>query len=164
MTGSNVAAGQDDVRHHKPKDYEVGYGRPPIEHRFKPGNNANPKGRGKKTRNRKVVMRELFFEPVTVNEAGEVKQLPALEVVLKRVLTQALKGDFRAALTVIGMAQREGFLTPEQEEAVEALSDTDAAILQDLMNRMRQTPTPATGTTDTAATRAGEDGARTNAI
>ncbi len=32
----------------KPKgDYEVGYGKPPAAHRFKPGNNANPKGRRK---------------------------------------------------------------------------------------------------------------------
>src|SRR5271167_3703259 len=27
--------------------HRVGYGRPPVEHRFKQGNNANPKGRKK---------------------------------------------------------------------------------------------------------------------
>jgi Family of unknown function (DUF5681) len=73
MTGSsttNEGTGDAGVEHQR-ADYRVGYGRPPAEHRFKPGNRANPKGRGKKTRNHKVLMRELLFEPVTVNEGGE---------------------------------------------------------------------------------------------
>ena len=36
------------------RDYQVGYCRPPAEHRFKPGNNANPRGRRKGSKNRKV--------------------------------------------------------------------------------------------------------------
>jgi Family of unknown function (DUF5681) len=135
---SNTGTGDADLEHHKPKDYEVGYGRPPVAHRFKPGNNANPKGRGKKNRNRKVVLRELLFDLVTVNEGGEVKRMPALEVVIKRLLAQAAKGDLKAALSVIAMAQREGFRTPEQEEAVDALSDNDSAIVQDAMQRLNE--------------------------
>jgi hypothetical protein len=137
MTESSTSnAGTGDAGAHQRGDYQVGYGRPPAEHRFKPGNRANPKGRGKKTRNHKVLMRELLFEPVTVNEGGEVKQMPALEVVLKKLLAQALKGDHRSALTIIGLAQREGLLTPEEEEAVEALSDNDMAIVLDAMQRL----------------------------
>ena len=91
---------------------------------------------GKKTRNRKIVVRELLFEPVTVNEGGEVKQMPALEVVIKKLLAQALKGDHRSALTIIGLAQRDGLLTPEQEEVVDALPENDQAILLDGMQRL----------------------------
>jgi Family of unknown function (DUF5681) len=81
------------------------------------------------------VVRELLFEPVTVNEGGEVKQMPALEVVIKRLLAQALKGDHRSALTILGLAQRDGLLTPEQEEVVDALSENDQAIVLDAMQR-----------------------------
>jgi len=116
-------------------DYRVGYRRPPVEHRFKPGNNANPKGRKKKTRNRKVVIRELLFEPVTVREGGVVKEIPALEAVIKKTLSQALGGDHKAALTIIGLAQRDGILTPEQEQAVDTLSESDMAIMQDAAKR-----------------------------
>jgi hypothetical protein len=123
---------------HQPGDYRVGYGRPPVEHQFKPGNRANPKGRGKKTRNRKIVISEVLFESVKVNEGGVEKQMPALEVVLKRLLSQALKGDLKAALTILGIAQREGLLTPEQEEAVDALPDNDRAILLDGMQRLNR--------------------------
>jgi hypothetical protein len=132
---SNAGTGDAGVEHQR-GDYQVGYGRPPVEHRFKPGNRANPSGRGKNTRNRKVVVREVLFELIKVNEGGVEKQMPALQVVLKRSLSQALKGDLKAAITVIGIAQREGFLTPEEEEAVDALSDNDMAIVQDAMQRL----------------------------
>ena len=56
---SNAGTGEAGVEQ-KQSDYRVGYGRPPVEHRFKPGNRANPKGRGKKTRNRKIVVGEVL--------------------------------------------------------------------------------------------------------
>ena len=56
---SNTAGGEAGAQHRK-KDYEVGYGRPPVAHRFKPGNNANPNGRKKKTQNRKVVVSDIL--------------------------------------------------------------------------------------------------------
>jgi hypothetical protein len=133
---SNTEHGEAGAGHRAPKgDYQVGYGRPPVQHRFKPGNNANPKGRKKKTRNRKVVIRELLFEPVTVRKGAEVKEIPALEAVIQKTLSQALGGDHKAALTIIGLAQREGLLTPEQEEAVDNLSESDMAIMQDAAKR-----------------------------
>jgi hypothetical protein len=39
-----------------------------------------------------------------------------LEAVLKKTFSQALAGDKKAALTIIGLAQKEGFLTREEEE------------------------------------------------
>jgi Family of unknown function (DUF5681) len=133
---SNAACGEAGAEPHK-KDYEVGYGRPPKEHRFQPGNKANPNGRKKKTRNGKVVIRDLLLEPITVREGGEVKEIPALEAVIKKMRSQALGGDHKAILTIIGLAQRDGILTPDQEETVETLSDTDKAIIDDVVKRLR---------------------------
>jgi hypothetical protein len=45
-------------------DYTVGYCKPPRAHQFKPGNNANPMGRPKGTRNRKVLVREFLLESI----------------------------------------------------------------------------------------------------
>jgi len=117
-------------------DYQVGYCRPPAAHRFKHGNTANPKGRKKGSHNRKVLIREVLFEPVTVREGDTVRQMPALEAVLKKTLSKALAGDNKAALTIIGLAHKEGILTPEQEQLVEDLSETDLAILEDVKRRL----------------------------
>jgi hypothetical protein len=81
-------------------DYDVGYCKPPAAHRFKHGNKANPKGRKKGAHNRKIVIREVLFEAVTVREGGEIKQMSALEAVLKKLLSKALAGDNKAALTI----------------------------------------------------------------
>jgi Family of unknown function (DUF5681) len=83
---SNAACGEAGAEGQK-RDYEVGYRRPPVAHRFKPGNNANPKGRKKKTRNRKVVISDILLEPITVKEGGEVKQMSQLEAVLKKTMS-----------------------------------------------------------------------------
>src|SRR5262249_32255388 len=117
-------------------DYEVGYGRPPVAHRFKPGNKANPRGRRRGARNRKIVIQEVLFEPVTVREGGETRQMPALEAVLKKTLSKALAGDNKAALMIIGIAQKEGILTPEQELAVNDMSENDLAIIEDVRRRL----------------------------
>jgi hypothetical protein len=77
----------------------VGYCRPPAAYRFKHGNNANPKGRRKGARNCKLVIRGVLFEAVTVREGDTVRQMPALEAVLKKTLSKALAGDNKSALT-----------------------------------------------------------------
>jgi hypothetical protein len=121
----------------KPKgDYPVGYCKPPVEHRFRPGNNANPKGRGKGSKSRKLVIQEVLFEPITVREGNEIKQMPVLEAIVKKTATKALAGDNKAALTIIALAQKEGLLTREQEQAVENLSESDAAIMDDVKRRL----------------------------
>jgi uncharacterized protein DUF5681 len=133
------------------RDYKVGYRKPPVEHRFKQGKSANPRGRKKGARNRKIVVRDILFEPVQVREGGgEIKQMPALEAVMKKILSKALGGDSKASFAIIAIAQKEGFLTPDQEQLVDNLSESDQAILTDAMKRMgastaEQTSEPPTG-------------------
>ena len=118
-------------------NYEVGYRRPPVEHQFKPGNNANPKGRRKGSRNRKVVVQEVLLEPIAVREGGEVKEMTKLEALLKKTMADALAGDRKAAAIIFALAQKEGLLTPEQVEAVEGLAEDDASIIEAYNRRIR---------------------------
>jgi hypothetical protein len=118
-------------------DYEVGFRKPPKAHQFKLGNNANPRGRKKGSRNRRLVVEEALFEPVTVREGDKVKKMTVLEAIIKKTARQALAGDHKAALTIIGLAHKEGLLTPEQNEMVEEnLSESDKAILADYARRL----------------------------
>ena len=119
-----------------PARYSVGYRKPPVEHRFKPGNNANPRGRRKGARNQKVVIREVLCEPVTVREGAETRQMPLLEAVIKKMASKALTGDNKAAATLIAIAHKEGLLTSDQEQMVDDLSESDQAIIADFRRRM----------------------------
>lgn len=135
-TRDDTTPGDRPAKNGPKGDYDVGYCKPPAAHRFKHGNKANPKGRKKGLHNRKVVIRDVLFEAVTVREGGEIRQMPALKAVLKKLLSKALAGDNKAALTIIGIAQKEGILTPEQEHIVENLSESDLAILEDVRRRL----------------------------
>ena len=119
MTNSqdDATVGDRQAKNRPKEDYDVGYCKPPAAHRFKHGNKANPKGRKKGARNRKVVIREVLFEAVTVREGGEIRQMSALEAVLKKMLSKALAGDNKAALTIIGIAQKEGILRPSKSKS-----------------------------------------------
>ena len=111
-------------------DYEVGYGKPPKNHQFKPGQSGNPKGRPKGAKNLKTDLEEELKESITVTEAGKPMKLSKQRALLKSLMARALKGDTRAANVVIGMVLR---LLGDQEEAsdkLEDLSATDQAILQ----------------------------------
>ena len=71
-----------------------------------------------------------------------------LEALLKKTLSQALAGDTKSAVTIFAIAQKEGLLTPEQEQAVESLSEDDAAIIA-AYNRRLLSATQRTNTADT---------------
>jgi hypothetical protein len=61
-----------------------------------------------------------------------------LETITVREGGKALGGDNKAAFTIIGIAQREGLLTPEQDQVVEQLSGGDKEILEDMKRRLGQ--------------------------
>ena len=116
-TQDDTTPGDHPVRNGPKRDYDVGYRKPPSAHRFKHGNKANPRGRKKGSRNRKVVIHDVFFEAVTVREGGKIRQMSALEAVLKKMLSKALSGDNKAALTIIGIAQKEGIRRPSRSKS-----------------------------------------------
>jgi hypothetical protein len=118
-------------------NYAVGYGRPPRQHQFKVGNTASRRGRKRGSRNRTLVIREILFEPIKVREGEDVKKMPLLEAIVRQTCNLALKGDHKAALMIIGLAQKEGLLTPELNEVLEEnMSEADKAILADYKKRL----------------------------
>jgi Family of unknown function (DUF5681) len=54
---------------------KTGYGRPPIEHRFKPGQSGNPRGRPKGKKNEATILHELLNRKITVR--GHTDEFPA---------------------------------------------------------------------------------------
>jgi hypothetical protein len=113
-------------------DYEVGYCRPDPKVQFKPGNNANPNGRPRGSRNGKGLVKEAFLELIPVREGNTTKKVSKIAAVLTQTINDALKGDHKARLAAISIAREEGLLTPEQEEKIEEnLAERDKMILED---------------------------------
>jgi hypothetical protein len=77
---------------------EVGYGKPPAEHRFQPGKSGNPGGRPKGANGRRATVKRVLMEKHRADPAGtgKPKQYPAIELALILLKQLAASGDQRA--------------------------------------------------------------------
>jgi hypothetical protein len=83
--------------------YEVGYKKPPQHSQFKPGNRANPYGRRGKAGQRREseIVHDIMQGRVDFREGGKSKRASRIEVLIKSYGEAALKGDIRAAETLL---------------------------------------------------------------
>ena len=76
--------------------YDIGYGKTPVHTRFQPGSSGNPKG---KVRGQKALKSELLEElsaRVPVMEDGKRRMLSKQTIIVKRMVSDAAKGDAKA--------------------------------------------------------------------
>lgn len=121
-------------------DYDVGYGKPPKQHRFKPGQSGNTKGRPKGQRNALTLIREILQRPVKITRDGKQMVVPSYLVAYEQLMQKAMRGDPKAMTELHKLARDLGIIAPEPEETEEtpqALSDGDlrayASLQVDLM-------------------------------
>ena len=85
-----------------PQD-KVGYGRPPTANRFKTGKSGNPRGRPKGSRNIATLVDEELGRKIDVTVDGQRRRVTKSNVVARRVVDGALKGDAKSIATVMGI-------------------------------------------------------------
>ena len=115
-------------------DYEVGYGRPPKNTRFKKGASGNPKGRPKGTKNLKTDLAEELAERIVVKEGNQAIRISKQRALVKRLTAKGLNGDIRAVNTILGMIWR--YLEPDaQAELPVDISAEDLELLESFVKR-----------------------------
>ena len=85
---------------------DVGYGKPPKRTQFKPGRSGNPRGRPKGTKNLKTDLLEELGEKILVHEGDQARNISKQRAVVKSLVARTLKGDGRAANTLLSMMMR----------------------------------------------------------
>ena len=58
-SGQSASAGPSEGQSSEEGMYQVGYCRPPLHSRFKPGQSGNPKGRPKQSRNMRTIVKQV---------------------------------------------------------------------------------------------------------
>ncbi|MGY4615477.1 hypothetical protein ACVWZ4_000704 [Bradyrhizobium sp. USDA 4472] len=91
------------------KRSDVGYGRPPPEHQFKPGQSGNKRGRPKGSKNEATVLDELFNRKVDVRQGGRLRKLSLLEAICLRCAEDALKGNLKATAFLLNRASNSAY-------------------------------------------------------
>jgi len=84
-------------QHRRPGDpYDVGFGKPPKQTRFKKGRSGNPNGRPRKKPDLYTELRRVLGETVNVTNQGEPRQVTVQEALLLLLRDQALRGEIWA--------------------------------------------------------------------
>ena len=106
---------------------DVGYGRPPIEHQFRPGRSGNPTGRPKGARRFTADLLDELGEIVAVTNGDQKRALTKQRAIVSVLVCKALEGDTHAITTIISACAR---ALGEQHVDDEAEAPEDRAILQ----------------------------------
>ena len=117
------------------EDYEVGYKRPPVKNRFKPGTSGNPQGRASGTPNLKTDLQRELAERIPIREGDRSLRVSKQRALLKAMVAKALKGDVRAANVVLQLVAK--VITPTEDVAAppEAVSADELAIMESFIAR-----------------------------
>lgn len=90
-------------------DYDVGYGKPPQQHRFKPGNQA-AKGKKARVRQQTLSMPEIFEKALRtkrkIKRGDQVFTMDVADILVERLVLMMTTGTARELATIIAMLER----------------------------------------------------------
>lgn len=78
------------------RNYEVGYGRPPRAHQFKPNESGNPKGRRKGTPNVKTHLHKELETKVTLTRDGKRRTMTKGQLIATQLVNNGIKGHLKS--------------------------------------------------------------------
>ena len=116
-------------------DEEVGYGKPPRAHRFKPGQSGNPSGRPKGTKNEETIMRELLGQKVSISHRGKIKRITLHEALYRRVLDDGLKGSLKSIAFLLARHAH----TVADPSGTDQSNPDDQAIIEAFISKLKET-------------------------
>ena len=119
----------------KKDDYDVGYGKPPQNTRFKKGQSGNPRGRAPGAKDLKTLLIDTLNEPVVVTENGGRRTISKRQAIVKQLVNQSAKGDWRAVKLLVDMLhETEGGGEPEAAES--SFGEADQKVIEQLKARL----------------------------
>lgn len=131
-----VAEASDPASPPDGRNYAIGYGKPPVATRFKPGQSGNPKGRPRGAKGIKTLARQIMSEKVAVRTPQGEKRISKIEALLHKGVEQALKGNARLFAHMVSLYAEAvpeiAATTPADVGREKLLSATDEAILAEL--------------------------------
>lgn len=111
-------------------DYEVGYGKPPKEKRFKHGTSGNKRGRPKGSKNTYTLLSEILNQKITIKENGDSFKISKKIAMLTQLVNKGVKGDVKAISTLLPHMLMADIKEEDKEKLLASLNQDDRAILQ----------------------------------
>lgn len=93
--------------------YKVGFGKPPVEHQFKPGRSGNPRGRPKGAKSLMAALRDTLMDPRSIRKGKRKKNVPAFVAAVEVALRDALAGNNAALRSLVSLLPMIGEPKPD---------------------------------------------------
>jgi len=117
------------------RDYEVGYGKPPRDTRFKRGQSGNPRGRPPGAKNLSSLLNVFFYKLVVATENGGRKRISKREAIVTQLVNRSAAADFRAIKILLDIVRDiERQTEPVSPETAE-FSESDEKVIEQLKAR-----------------------------
>ena len=118
-------------------DYKVGYGRPPRNSRFEPGQSGNPRGRPPGNKNLSSLLSKALDEPVIVVENNRRRKIAKRQAIVTQFVNQSAKGDLKATQLLLSILRDlEGRAEPGPTDA-DKITEADQRIIKRIKARLR---------------------------
>lgn len=121
------------MKNNKRKD--VGYGRPPVDKQFKPGQSGNSKGRPKGRKNTMTILQEILDSKVTVTENDKKIKMSRRSIMLTQGVNKAMKGDIRAISLFLPVMFETDANAEDKDNILKALKTDDKKIVKNFFER-----------------------------
>lgn len=141
---------------------DVGYGKPPRNSRFQPGQSGNPKGRPRGSKNFATLIEKELSAKVAVTEGGKRRVLPKRALIAKRIVNKAAEGDNRSLQTLLKLQETAGADPGSAAGEHKTLGPGDQAILDAFENSLKERlggTDPKSGAADTPSPETDEEDA-----
>ncbi|MEA3195484.1 MAG: hypothetical protein QOD26_3817 [Betaproteobacteria bacterium] len=130
------------AKRRRTKSYPVGFGKPPRQSQFKPGQSGNPRGRPKGSKNLSSVIRKVLGRRVNVKHNGAEKTMPTLEALLNLMASRALSGDPKLIHLLLRHATMADGEAAERAADEPTLRPEDELVMANIVKRIRQADEP----------------------
>ena len=118
-----------------PRDYQVGYGKPPRHTRFIKGQSGNPRGRPPGAKNLKTLLNEALNETVIVTENGGRRKVTKRRAIITQLVNRSATADFRAIKILLDIVRDIERQTEQKAPETADFSETDEKVLEQIKAR-----------------------------
>lgn len=122
----------------KSESYAVGYRKPPVATRFKPGQSGNRKGRPKGAKSMATIVRDEFGQMITVQEGSRTRNVSKMVALVKSIVNRALQKGGKDAEAAIKLLERHILGEAHAPSPGDELSSNEADILTAFEARLRE--------------------------
>ncbi len=116
----------------------VGYGRPPADKRFKPGQSGNPRGRPQGRENIATTIHRILHEKIRIREGTRVRTASKIAAAIEVTVNKALSGDQRALWKLIELAAKYNIFDSSPEERFHAEVESADEYLRRELDRLAE--------------------------